>query len=115
MNQSNVGWIEQYMEWTDTDGWKFGAGRPAHQWPRDAGGDACERFAAAYLDWMDTPELAPIPADNAIADGIDAQATVSAMLWDAFMVGLHTDADCMPSPGLRIEADDATPCTAIAA
>ena len=121
-NMSTVNWIDAYMEWTDVDSWTFGSDPLALDGFRDIGADASGVFAAAYLDWMDEWQLLyeSSPHYHATASagypgGIDAYESGLDMLWDAFMVSLHTDSDCMPFLRQIIDAGNTTPRTVIPA
>lgn len=111
-------WIEAYMEWTEADSWTFGTERSAYNGSGEAGADESRRFAAAYLGWTDARQ--PIVAAGVQPranrpDGIDAQSGGQDMLWDAFMVASHTDADCMPFLRELIAASAVRPRAALAA
>ena len=114
-NVGTVNWIDAYMEWTEADGWTFGADRFALDGFSEIGADAGGVFAAAYLDWMDAWQLLceSSPRYHAAAsagrpDGIDAYESGLDMLWDAFMVSLHTDSECMPFLRQITDAGNAT-------
>ena len=121
-NMSTVNWIDAYMEWTDADSWTFGPDPLALDGFREIGADASGVFAAAYLDWMDAWQLPcesgphyHATASAGYPGGIDAYESGPDMLWDAFMVSLHTDSDCMPFLRQIIDAGSMTPRAVISA
>lgn len=120
--KSSVNWIEAYMDWTNADSWTFGANRLAGDGIGEVGVDASREFAEAYLDWMDAwqPLREANPRYHATASSscpaaIDDCISGLDEFWDAIMVALHTDSDCVPFLSQIIDADDAIQRTAIPA
>jgi hypothetical protein len=122
-SDSNASWIGAYMDWTDADSWTFGTSRLAGSGLGEGGVDVGGEFVAAYLDWTNawqllcesSPQLRTA-GSGSDPDGIDASESGIDMLWDALMVALHTDSDCMPFLRQIIDdADNATPRAVIAA
>jgi hypothetical protein len=122
-SDSNASWIGAYMDWTDADNWTFGASRLAGSGLGELGVDVGREFIAAYLDWTNAWQLlcesslhVRAAGSGSDTDGIGASESGVDMLWDALMVALHTDSDCMPILRQIIDdANNATPRAVIAA
>jgi hypothetical protein len=121
-SDSSAHWIGAYMDWTDADSWTFGPSRLAGNGLEEAAVDAGGAFVAAYLDWMDAWQLIceSSPRHHAAGsagdpDDIDAGESGVDMLWDALMVALHTDSDCMPFLREILDAGSTTPSEVMAA
>jgi hypothetical protein len=116
-SDSSANWIRAYMDWTDADSWTFRSDRLAGNVLEAAAVDAGGVFVAAYLDWMDAWQriFESNAHHHAAGSAGDAGESGVDMLWDALMVALHTDSDCMPFLSEILDASETTQSEALAA